>query len=46
MRASVRQMREIALAEGFVPLHNVAIRAVLEGKTTFSEINRVITPPA
>jgi general secretion pathway protein E len=46
MRASVRQMREIALAEGFIPLHNVAIRAVLEGKTTFSEINRVITPPA
>ncbi len=35
MRASVRQMREIALAEGFVPLHNVAIRAVLEAKPLF-----------
>lgn len=45
-RMSVRQLREIALSQGFVPLHNVAIRAVLEGKTTFQEINRVITAPA
>lgn len=45
-RGSIRQLREIALAEGFVPLHNVAIRAVLDGKTTFQEINRVITLPA
>ncbi|SET13645.1 GspE/PulE family protein [Kosakonia radicincitans] len=45
-RMPVRQLREIALAQGFVPLHNVAIRAVLEGKTTFQEINRVITAPA
>ncbi len=45
-RVPVRQLREIALAQGFVPLHNVAIRAVLEGKTTFQEINRVITAPA
>lgn len=45
-RGSVRQLREIALSEGFVPLHNVAIRAVLDGKTTFQEINRVITLPA
>lgn len=41
-RASIRKLREIALNEGFVPLKKVALRAVLEGKTTLQEINRVI----
>lgn len=41
-RAPQRQLREIALAEGFMPLHDIALRAVLDGKTTWEEVNRVI----
>lgn len=41
-RSSVRRLREVAVSEGFVPLPTIALRAVLEGKTTLQEINRVI----
>lgn len=41
-RSSARQLREVALSEGFIPLKEIALRAVLEGKTTLQEINRVI----
>ncbi|EPF0317232.1 GspE/PulE family protein [Enterobacter chuandaensis] len=42
IRASARQLREVAMSEGFIPLKEIALRAVLEGKTTLQEINRVI----
>ncbi|WP_345828062.1 GspE/PulE family protein [Erwinia sp. HDF1-3R] len=41
-RSSVRRLREVALAEGFIPLQTIALHAVLEGKTTLQEINRVV----
>lgn len=41
-RSSIRQLREVASSDGFVPLKNIALRAVLEGKTTLQEVNRVI----
>lgn len=41
-RASQRKLREVALQDGFVPLPTIALRAVLEGKTTWEEVNRVI----
>ncbi|WP_220131471.1 GspE/PulE family protein [Enterobacter sp. RHBSTW-00994] len=41
-RVSLRQLREVALNSGFVPLTVVALRAVLEGQTTWEEITRVI----
>lgn len=41
-RASIRRLREVALGEGFIPLKEIALRAVVEGKTTLKEINRVI----
>ncbi|MEW5561966.1 GspE/PulE family protein [Enterobacter asburiae] len=41
-RSSVRRLREVAVADGFVALQTIALRAVLEGKTTLQEINRVI----
>jgi general secretion pathway protein E len=42
-RAPLRKLREVALDEGFVPITAIALRAVLEGKTTWEEVNRVIT---
>lgn len=42
-RASVRQLRQVALEDGFVPLTTIALRAVAEGKTTLEEVNRVIS---
>jgi general secretion pathway protein E len=41
-RAPLRRLREIALDEGFMPLYDIALRAVLDGKTTWEEVNRVI----
>lgn len=41
-RSSVRRLREVAVADGFVGLQTIALRAVLEGKTTLQEIKRVI----
>ncbi|MHC9060942.1 GspE/PulE family protein [Pantoea sp. y20] len=41
-RSSARRLREVAVAEGFVALQTIALRAVLEGKTTLQEIKRVI----
>ncbi|MBE5254500.1 GspE/PulE family protein [Mixta mediterraneensis] len=41
-RAPVRKLRDIALEEGFIPLPTIALRAVLEGKTSWEEVNRVI----
>ncbi|MEG3130400.1 GspE/PulE family protein [Pantoea cypripedii] len=41
-RSSQRKLREVALQDGFVPLPVIALRAVLAGKTTWEEINRVI----
>lgn len=41
-RAPLRKLREVALNDGFVPLVTIAQRAVLEGRTTFEEISRVI----
>lgn len=41
-RSSVRRLREVAFSDGFVPLQTIALRAVLNGKTTLQEINRVI----
>lgn len=41
-RSSARRLREVALAEGFVALQTIALRAVMEGKTTLQEIKRVI----
>ena len=41
-RAPLRRLREIALQEGFMPLYDIALRAVLDGKTTWEEVNRVI----
>lgn len=41
-RSSVRQLRQVALDDGFIPLTTIALRAVAEGKTTLEEVNRVI----
>ncbi|HFK7188296.1 GspE/PulE family protein [Serratia odorifera] len=41
-RAPIRRLREVAYSEGFIPLKDIALRAVLEGKTTLQEVNRVI----
>lgn len=42
-RSSRRKLREVALNDGFVPLTTIALRAVVEGKTTWEEVKRVIT---
>lgn len=42
-RSPRRKLKEVALNDGFVPLSTIALRAVLEGKTTWEEVNRVIT---
>lgn len=41
-RSAARVLRQVALADGFIPLKEIALRAVLEGKTTLQEVNRVI----
>ncbi|SNY65716.1 GspE/PulE family protein [Enterobacter sp. CC120223-11] len=41
-RAPLRQLRQVALEDGFVPLSDIALRAVAEGKTSLEEMNRVI----
>lgn len=41
-RLPVRQLKEIALREGFISLQETALHAVLLGETTYKEINRVI----
>jgi len=42
-RASLRQLREVALNEGFVPLQQIAIEAARNGSTTLQEVRRVIS---
>lgn len=42
-RSPRRKLKEVALNDGFVPLSTIALRAVVEGKTTWEEVNRVIT---
>ena len=41
-RAPLRRLREVAYDDGFVPLTTIALRAVLEGKTSWEEVNRVV----
>jgi len=41
-RAPLRRLRQVALEDGFVPMTTIALRAVVEGKTTLEEVNRVI----
>jgi general secretion pathway protein E len=42
-RASLRQLRETALQEGFIPLQQIAINAACNGLTTLQEVQRVIS---
>ncbi|KOC88875.1 GspE/PulE family protein [Winslowiella iniecta] len=42
-RASLRQLREVAMKEGFVPLQQIAIEAASHGFTTLQEVRRVIS---
>ena len=41
-RASVREIRQAALAKGFRPLADDAVRRVLQGITSLDEISRVV----
>lgn len=42
-RAPLRQLREVALNEGFVPLQQIAVDAARQGLTTLQEVRRVIS---
>ncbi|MCU5772715.1 GspE/PulE family protein [Erwiniaceae bacterium BAC15a-03b] len=42
-RAPLRQLREVALAEGFMPLQQIAINAASKGLTSLQEVKRVIS---
>lgn len=42
-RASVRQLRECALREGFIPMQQIALNAASRGMTTIQEAQRVIS---
>ncbi|MGA8119284.1 GspE/PulE family protein [Rouxiella badensis] len=42
-RASIRNLRETALRDGFIPLRDIAIEAALNGHTTLQEVKRVIS---
>jgi len=42
-RAPLRQLRELAMKEGFIPLHQIAIEAASQGFTTLQEVRRVIS---
>ncbi|MDR3432775.1 MAG: GspE/PulE family protein [Rouxiella aceris] len=42
-RSSIRQLRETALRDGFIPLRAIAIEAALKGFTTLQEVKRVIS---
>ena len=38
--ASSIKIREIALSEGYLPLHIDALRKVVDGKLTLNEVNK------
>ncbi|NMP29379.1 type II/IV secretion system protein [Rahnella sp. SAP-1] len=42
-RSSIRQLRDTALRDGFIPLRDIAIEAALKGSTTLQEVKRVIS---
>ncbi|HHB1427558.1 TPA: GspE/PulE family protein [Serratia odorifera] len=42
-RAPLRQLRECAMQEGFVPLQQIAVNAASNGFTTLQEVKRVIS---
>ncbi|MFS2222964.1 GspE/PulE family protein [Pantoea sp. B65] len=42
-RAPLRQLREVAIAEGFLPLQQIAITAASNGLTSLQEVKRVIS---
>lgn len=42
-KASIRKLKEIAASEGFVSMAEVALQMVLQGKTTYQEVQRVIS---
>ncbi|QGH62005.1 GspE/PulE family protein [Serratia proteamaculans] len=42
-RAPLRQLRECALREGFIPLQQIAVNAACNGLTTLQEVKRVIS---
>jgi type II secretory ATPase GspE/PulE/Tfp pilus assembly ATPase PilB-like protein len=41
-RASTRQLRELALSQGFIPLATEGIRRIEQGWTTLAEVSRVV----
>jgi len=41
-RATTRELLQLALAKGFIPLTEDAIRRVLDGNTTIDEVARVV----
>lgn len=41
-KASTRELKQIAAAEGFVTMADVALQLVVQGKTTYQEVQRVI----
>ena len=41
-RATTRELLQLALAKGFIPLAEDAVRRVLDGTTTIEEVARVI----
>jgi type II secretory ATPase GspE/PulE/Tfp pilus assembly ATPase PilB-like protein len=41
-RATTRELTQLALAKGFIPLAEDAIRRVLDGSTTIEEVARVV----
>jgi len=42
-RSSIRNLRETALKDGFIPLRDIAIDAACKGLTTLQEVKRVIS---
>lgn len=42
-KASTRELKEIAAAEGFVSMADIALHMVARGKTTYQEVQRVIS---
>jgi type II secretory ATPase GspE/PulE/Tfp pilus assembly ATPase PilB-like protein len=41
-RATTRELTQLALAKGFIPLAEDAVRRVLDGTTTIEEVARVV----
>ncbi|SAL31898.1 type II secretion system protein E [Caballeronia cordobensis] len=40
-RRPIMELKQLALSSGFVPIRQIALRAVADGRTTLAEVNRV-----